>query len=236
MSEYILIRHGQASFGKENYDQLSELGKVHTYKLGQYLAENYTRIDKIYLGALHRHLQTANQIKLAYQETGIEMPEFIVNSNLNEHHGPQVVRKYFELLKLKEGKEAEFARNFDPSDIAQMNQYFKFFNDITLRWAEGKIEDSEIQSWAEFRNQTKKALQTIMQEDKGGERNLIITSGGPVASLAGETLGITEGKIMGLAQEIYNASYTKILRSGEKLSLKIFNKHVYTDKKMITLV
>jgi len=236
VSEYILIRHGQASFGKENYDQLSEIGKVHTYQLGQYLANNYIKIDKVYLGALYRHLQTANQIKLAYQEASIRLPAFIVNPNLNEHHGPQVVRKYFDALKLKEGDEGEFARNFNPKDKQHMSKYFKIFNDITLRWAEGEIEDPAIQSWSDFRTQTKEALKTIMQDDKGGERILIISSGGPVASLTGEALSISEKKIMGLAQEIFNASFTKILRSSDELSLKIFNKHVYTDKKLITLV
>ena len=236
MSEYILIRHGQASFGKANYDQLSELGKKQAFVLGEYLNKSFDSIQKVYIGGLQRHHETATEIQKAFQKAGRILPEFIINSDLNEHHGPQIVRKYFEQLKLTDTAAAEYARNFDPSDPLQMKQYFKIFNRITLQWAKGEIEDPEIQSWAAFRDQTRRALQHIMENDNGGERILVITSGGPVASLCGESLGITEAKIIGLAQEIFNASYSQILRSREKLSLKNFNKHVYTDKSLITLV
>ena len=236
MSEYILIRHGQASFGKANYDQLSALGKKQAFVLGEYLNTAVLDVHKVYIGGLQRHRETATEIQIAFEKAGRVLPEFIVDRNLDEHHGPQVVKKYFDQLKLEDSAEAEYARNFDARDPLQMKEYFKMFNRITLQWAEGKIEDPEIQSWTAFRTQTKLALQKIMEEDLGGERILVVTSGGPVASLCGESLGITEGKIMGLAQEIYNASYSKILRNGNKLSLKVFNKHVYTDKSLITLV
>ena len=39
MGQLILVRHGQASFGAEDYDQLSDLGKRQGYRLGEYWRE-----------------------------------------------------------------------------------------------------------------------------------------------------------------------------------------------------
>ena len=39
----LAIRHGQASFGAENYDQLSERGAVQSQRLGTWLAQRMPR-------------------------------------------------------------------------------------------------------------------------------------------------------------------------------------------------
>ncbi|MEL6988312.1 MAG: histidine phosphatase family protein [Bacteroidota bacterium] len=236
MSEFILIRHGQASFGKANYDQLSDLGKKQCYKLGIHLATTLNKVDKVYIGELQRHRESAEAILEGFNSQGKSLPEFIKTKNLNEHHGPRVVRKYFDQLKEEDSPEGAYARAFDPSDPVQMNKYFRFFNDITSRWAEGEIDVPEIESWQIFRSKTKKALSQIMENDNGGEHILVVTSGGPVASLCGEALSITEGKIMGLAQLIINASFSRVLRSNDRLSLRSFNEHIFNDEQFITLV
>jgi broad specificity phosphatase PhoE len=38
MGTLYLVRHGQASFGADDYDQLSELGRRQSVRLGEYLA------------------------------------------------------------------------------------------------------------------------------------------------------------------------------------------------------
>jgi broad specificity phosphatase PhoE len=37
MGTLYLVRHGQASFGADDYDQLSELGRRQSVRLGEYL-------------------------------------------------------------------------------------------------------------------------------------------------------------------------------------------------------
>jgi broad specificity phosphatase PhoE len=39
MGNIYLVRHGQASFGAENYDQLSTLGQQQSQRLGEYFAQ-----------------------------------------------------------------------------------------------------------------------------------------------------------------------------------------------------
>ncbi|MEZ5457055.1 MAG: hypothetical protein R3F04_13250 [Lysobacteraceae bacterium] len=51
----LAIRHGQASFGAENYDQLSERGAVQSQRLGNWLAQRMPRPQRILIGAMQRH-------------------------------------------------------------------------------------------------------------------------------------------------------------------------------------
>ncbi|HMY70015.1 MAG TPA: phosphoglycerate mutase family protein, partial [Leptospiraceae bacterium] len=54
-----LIRHGQASFGEENYDRLSEKGRLQAELLSEYLRKNFPEPDLVCMGSLKRHEETA---------------------------------------------------------------------------------------------------------------------------------------------------------------------------------
>jgi broad specificity phosphatase PhoE len=52
MGHLYLVRHGQASFGADNYDQLSELGGWQSERLGQYFASKGRAFDTVITGSL----------------------------------------------------------------------------------------------------------------------------------------------------------------------------------------
>ena len=58
MSELILIRHAQASFGHENYDNLSALGHDQAALLGSLFERLKITPDRVVIGTQKRHLQT----------------------------------------------------------------------------------------------------------------------------------------------------------------------------------
>ena len=58
MGTLYLVRHGQASFGAADYDQLSELGRRQSVRLGEYLANKGVTLDAVLTGTLRRHQQT----------------------------------------------------------------------------------------------------------------------------------------------------------------------------------
>ena len=58
MSELLLIRHGQASFGSADYDALSQLGLRQAALVGDYLVASGHRLDGIYCGTLKRQRQS----------------------------------------------------------------------------------------------------------------------------------------------------------------------------------
>ena len=58
MGTLYLVRHGQASFGADDYDQLSALGRRQSVRLGEYLRGKGLTFNAVLTGTLRRHAQT----------------------------------------------------------------------------------------------------------------------------------------------------------------------------------
>ena len=82
MGTLYLVRHGQASFGADDYDQLSDLGRRQSVRLGQYLRERYgdgLRFNAVLTGTasahsdIHLHLfsDSAEAVSLRLEERGV---------------------------------------------------------------------------------------------------------------------------------------------------------------------
>jgi broad specificity phosphatase PhoE len=62
MGSLYLVRHGQASFGADNYDLLSPLGRQQSVRLGEYFRYKGIRFDAALTGTLTRQIQTLEGI------------------------------------------------------------------------------------------------------------------------------------------------------------------------------
>ena len=62
MSSILLVRHGQASFGAADYDDLSPTGHEQSRVLGAALAARGVRPDLLVTGRMRRHGQTADGV------------------------------------------------------------------------------------------------------------------------------------------------------------------------------
>ena len=58
MGHLYLVRHGQASLGAADYDQLSPLGAQQSQRLGEHWRAQGLRFDAVITGSLKRHAQT----------------------------------------------------------------------------------------------------------------------------------------------------------------------------------
>ena len=58
MGTLYLVRHGQASFGAANYDQLSPLGQRQCLRLGEYFRAKGRRFGTLISGTLMRQRQS----------------------------------------------------------------------------------------------------------------------------------------------------------------------------------
>lgn len=54
MADLLIIRHGQASFGAENYDQLSALGQHQADLTGEFLSQSGVQLSAAFSGDLSR--------------------------------------------------------------------------------------------------------------------------------------------------------------------------------------
>ena len=87
MGTLYLVRHGQASFGAEDYDQLSDLGRRQSVRLGEYFASRAVRFDGLIAGTLRRHKQTLEGILEGMNHAG----EHLAWEGLNEYDSEAVI-------------------------------------------------------------------------------------------------------------------------------------------------
>ena len=100
MIEIWFIRHGQASFGADDYDRLSPTGIRQSELLGEYLAAAGGRFDRVWSGTMKRQKDTA------VYALGGTLPE--LDPGFNEFDAEAVFRDRFP---------AEAARLGMPADI-----------------------------------------------------------------------------------------------------------------------
>ena len=68
MTLVLVVRHGQASFGADDYDQLSPLGRRQAVRLGEYFRAKGMRFEAALVGTLNRHAQTFDGIAEGLRE------------------------------------------------------------------------------------------------------------------------------------------------------------------------
>ena len=216
MASLSLIRHGQASFGSENYDQLSELGRRQADVSGEYFAEIGLNFDQAYCGNLSRQVETAERV-LARQ---VQRPKLIVDQGFNEvdNEGqivcllPELVKNNSQLNKVVEGASTDTKR------------YQKLIQAVFNAWVSPDCPVmSETASWADYRKDVCGALQSAMASAKPGSDTAVFTSGGTIATAVSWVLGCTHDQIYKFYEPVFNCSITTLLFSENRVSLSNFN-------------
>src|SRR4051812_6552642 len=87
MGTLYLVRHGQASFGADDYDNLSDLGHRQSVRLGESFAHQGVRFDGLIAGTLRRHKQTLAGILQGMDQAG----EHLAWDGLNEYDSEAVI-------------------------------------------------------------------------------------------------------------------------------------------------
>ena len=88
MGSIYLIRHGQASFGADDYDVLSPVGVRQAEVLGKHLEQLGISLDRCISGSLRRQQHTANA---ALQHMS-KAPALDIDEAFNEFDADAVIR------------------------------------------------------------------------------------------------------------------------------------------------
>jgi broad specificity phosphatase PhoE len=238
MSKIYLIRHGQASFMAEDYDNLSEKGILQSKALGAYFLKNEIHFDKIFIGNLKRHQQTFNGFSQAYSEKNIALPEPTYLEELNEHQVPEALRIAYDdfISKYEDAKMLLDAIVKNPK-LKKKNSV-KIFGLFLKEYVSGRyvFEHPSIQSWTDFRVQTEKGKVKILESTKKGETVGIFTSGGTKSSIIGDILRMSEEEIGTLNLAIRNTSFSQLLFLENKLNVFSINEVSHLPNELITFV
>ncbi len=213
-----LIRHGQASFMAENYDQLSPLGYAQAEALGKWWKDNLAVPDYIAHGTLNRQRQTWESFRGAGSP---KLPKAQIIEGLNEHQGTDV-------LKYHRNKQAEV-----PTDKkGTLQQFFK----MNMQWIAGEIDSGPYEPWADFQMRVRSAFEPLFAELQPKQSIAVLTSGGVIATAIGMTLGLSDEKIMELNWQIRNSSISVLHYSKGRLFLRDYNWVPHLEKEQITYV
>ncbi|QIT56054.1 histidine phosphatase family protein [Aquisalimonas sp. 2447] len=216
MGEIHLIRHGQASFGSDDYDRLSDLGRQQTVALRDHWRQLGLRFDVIYCGLLHRQSSTANLLM-----SGELAPEWRQSACLDEFAHQPVLRAWWRRLG-----EQDPANMPDRELLNSDRRVFqRFYAQAMTAWLEGRLPPTEgLESWDGFRERCRGALSELMAEQPRGARIGVVTSAGVIGVLVGQVLGLRDEAAMRLGWTIYNTSLTRFVynKSGD-VSLLDFN-------------
>lgn len=235
------IRHAQASYGSDNYDQLSDLGLEQAKVLGKFLANEVAPFTHIYVGPLYRHHQTLNATLDAYRRAGRTAPAVTELPELIEHKGPRVMGHVMPQLLETEPTWARWMAESEDDHELRRRYHLRLYDEVMRRWAGGDLDHLEppFQNWTDFRADVAKAIQQILEENtESGAHVAAFSSGGTMSAAAGFALGMDDPvKIIDLNGRVFNTAWSTFLFSGERITLRTFNETPhFTEDRWLTLV
>ncbi len=199
MAEILVVRHGQASFGADNYDELSDLGRQQSRLLGETLRAMGWEPDRAITGSLARQKQTLD-------EMGFSIPK--------EEHAGWNEYDFHNLLHQRFGGKA-------PDDvITDRKTHFRALKETLAEWQEGGISTAG-ESWTEFTARVEAARSHAA--DTSAERILVVSSGGVIARLVAATLEVPNRQMITLNLQVKNTSVTRFIASKGRFYLHEFN-------------
>lgn len=215
MATLYLIRHGQASFGAEDYDKLSELGCRQASAVGRYLATHGIHLDAAYSGDLLRQRETAELVLASQPQSVPHRVDVRFNEVRNdeqiEHLVPKIVESNPAIRALME------------KGLSESKDYQKVIEAVFNHWVSPQCEAPDIQSWDEYAGGVRDALGDLIREQGSGKTVAVFTSGGTIATAVSQVLGLGGEHAYKFYEPVFNCSVTQLFYSGDRVSLSYFN-------------
>ena len=136
MSTIYMARHGQASFGQDNYDQLSEKGRRQSQILAEYLIQTGLSFDAVYSGDMVRQKDTVHEVMAVYRERGCSLPELRVMSEFNEYSSRDIIMAHIHDV----AKEDPALKTDLENLYADKKAFQRVFEKIMMRWISGDAD------------------------------------------------------------------------------------------------
>jgi broad specificity phosphatase PhoE len=214
MAELVLVRHGQASFGADDYDKLSELGWRQSRWLGEYFAERGAAFDRVIRGSMLRHDETLRGIG-----EGMGKPlEGTVDARLDEYDSHSLLRAH-----LRGGA-------MPKSD--DRRAHFRILREAMYLWCDGKLASAADgfphEPFGEFRSRVLAGL----TEARAGQakRILVVSSGGPISTILAEVLNMPLRGVVDLNLQTRNTGITELQAGASRVHCVSFNNVPHLDR------
>lgn len=220
MGALYLIRHGQASFGSQNYDALSALGHQQGHAVGQALKARGVTPEAVVAGTMQRHQETARAALLAM---ALDVP-MRVHAGVNEFDHENVIEVAEPRYADKAVMMAEMTASGDPRRAFQT-----FFQDAVARWVGGNHDAEYAEPWSAFKLRCVAALDELIRQTPPKGQLVVFTSGGVISVVCAHLLGLHDSQAFTINWTLANAGITKINVGRDGLHLLSVNEHAHVE-------
>jgi broad specificity phosphatase PhoE len=210
MGMLYFVRHGQASFGTDDYDRLSPLGAQQCEALGAWFAARGQRFGTVLRGSLRRHDESLAALAAGH---GALPPEQVLPA-LNEYDGEGLVRALGPVL---------------PDDVHSKEGYkrhFRLLREALAKWMAGELQPAGGPSYADWRDGIAQAM--ALARGSAGDV-LVVSSGGTISTAIGHVLGVAPPVTIELNMQMRNSAVSQVLASPRGYSLVSYNHLPHLD-------
>ena len=213
----LLVRHGQASFGSDDYDVLSETGWEQGRLLGRWLAERGVAPTAVVSGGMRRHRETAEAI------AGLRLDGADVDPGWDEFDHLSVVAAYPDL----------------PDRELDRREFQRVFELATARWTAGRTTASTPSRGRRSAPGCRRDGPRVRAGRPGGTV-VVVTSGGPIAAVCAALVDpdadpATFARLWSrFNTTMVNSSVTRVVVGSTGARLLTFNEHPHLDGDALT--
>lgn len=211
MSVVHLVRHGQASWGSDDYDLLSDLGMAQSTWLGTSWEAVEWMPTCAWAGSMRRHEQTA----IAALDAAGPSEGYEVDPGWDEFD-----------------HEAIAAAHQGATAVGDPKAFQHVLNEALLRWRRG--EGGHAESYAAFVDRVMTAFDTVATTLGRGESAVVFTSGGPISMVASHLLAGDDQVWQRLNNVVVNTGVSTIVIGASGRNLLTFNNHSHLPTDAVT--
>ena len=225
MGQIYLVRHGQASFGAEDYDELSDLGAQQSRLLGGWLANLRQPLGRVVTGSLKRHRQTADACLAALPEPLKPGNGWRVDAGFDEYDHHEMLLRHRPEFKDPAAAKKILEQGGNPRRMFQ-----QIFSEAMARWMSGRFDADYRESWPAFRARCTGAVRKLVDEAGASQTAIVFTSGGPITAICQDLLGIPDERAAALNYGLVNSAMTKLLYQPGRVSLSYLNSFPHLEQ------
>lgn len=215
MSVLYLVRHGQASFGTEDYDRLSTRGKDQSQALGTYLMRAGTTPTRIVSGGMKRQRQTAQGL---IEAAGWDTTP-VVDPRWDEFNASDLLNAYPEE---------------DPSAKTDSRAFQRLLEKASARWASNNHDADYLESFSAFTQRIDTALDDAAEGLGSGRDAVVVSSSGAIAWAAARLVNGGFPQWLALNRVTVNSGVTKIVTGSSGKTMVTFNDHGHLPRSWVT--
>ncbi|HEV7495264.1 histidine phosphatase family protein [Baekduia sp.] len=217
MPSILLVRHGQASYGADDYDVLSETGWRQAEVLAAEHARRGLRFDVVVSGGLQRQRGTAEVLARA-GGTPVE-----IDPGWNEYDADDVLTHHAQTAVRLDAEPGTAGPSVSSRDFQAL------LDGALIAWIEAGDAGGAREAWPAFDARVRGAPERLVARLGSGETALVCSSGGVIGAVCAALMGMAPTGLVVFNRVAINTGVARLVSGRQGVTLVSFNEHGHLD-------